>query len=88
VTPRAVDKRARPGPNSSTGPTGPVDQQEMTLMGIADKAKNAAEELAGKAKEVIGDLTDNKDLEAEGKTDQTKADVKNAGENLKDAFKK
>ncbi|MFI5730016.1 CsbD family protein [Kribbella sp. NPDC051587] len=57
-------------------------------MGIADKAKNAAEELAGKAKEVIGDLTDNKDLENEGKTDQTKADLKNAGENIKDAFKK
>jgi uncharacterized protein YjbJ (UPF0337 family) len=60
----------------------------MTLMGIADKAKNAAEELAGKAKEVIGDLTDDKDLEAEGRTDQTKANVKNAGENIKDAFKK
>ncbi|WP_405059586.1 CsbD family protein [Kribbella sp. NBC_01505] len=57
-------------------------------MGIADKAKNAAEEIAGKAKEVIGDLTDNKDLENEGKADQTKADVKNAGENVKDAFKK
>jgi uncharacterized protein YjbJ (UPF0337 family) len=57
-------------------------------MGIADKAKNAAEELAGKAKEVIGDLTDNKDLEAEGKTDQTKANVKNVGEDVKDAFKK
>lgn len=57
-------------------------------MGIADKAKNAAEELAGKAKEVIGDLTDNKDLENEGKTDQTKADVKNVGEDIKDAFKK
>ncbi|GAB3838845.1 CsbD family protein [Kribbella italica] len=57
-------------------------------MGIADKAKNAAEELAGKAKEAIGNATDNKDLENEGKTDQTKADVKNAGENIKDAFKK
>ncbi|QNE16866.1 CsbD family protein [Kribbella qitaiheensis] len=57
-------------------------------MGIADKAKNAAEELAGKAKEVIGDLTGNKDLEAEGRTDQTKADLKSAGENVKDAFKK
>lgn len=57
-------------------------------MGMADKAKNAAEDLAGKAKEVIGDLTDNKDLEAEGKSDQAKADVKNAGEDVKDAFKK
>ncbi|MFC0626187.1 CsbD family protein [Kribbella deserti] len=57
-------------------------------MGIADKARNAAEELAGKAKEAVGNLTDDKDLQAEGKTDQTKADLKNAGENIKDAFKK
>ena len=57
-------------------------------MGIADKAKNTAEELAGRAKEVVGDLTDNKDLENQGKADQTRADVKNTGENIKDAFKK
>ncbi|GAA0607603.1 CsbD family protein [Kribbella sandramycini] len=54
-------------------------------MGIADKAKNAAEELAGKAKEAIGDLTGNKDLKAEGQADQTEAGLKNAGENVKDA---
>lgn len=54
-------------------------------MGIADKAKNAAEELAGKAKEAVGNLTNNEELEAEGKADQAKADVKNAGENVKDA---
>ncbi|MEH3034064.1 MAG: CsbD family protein [Aeromicrobium erythreum] len=57
-------------------------------MGIADKAKNAAEDLAGKAKEVIGDATNNKDLEAEGKKDQGKASAKKAGENIKDAFTK
>ena len=57
-------------------------------MGIADKAKNAAEDLAGKAKEVVGDVTNNDELKAEGKKDQTAADVKQAGENVKDAFKK
>ena len=31
-------------------------------MGIGDKAKNKAEELAGKAKAAVGDATDNKDL--------------------------
>jgi uncharacterized protein YjbJ (UPF0337 family) len=35
-------------------------------MGIVDDAKNKAQELAGKAKEIVGDATDNKDLEAEG----------------------
>lgn len=57
-------------------------------MGIADKAKNAAQDVAGKAKEVIGDATNNDELKAEGKKDQTAADVKQAGENVKDAFKK
>ena len=57
-------------------------------MGIADKAKNAARDIAGKAKEVAGDVTNNDELKAEGKKDQTAADVKQAGENVKDAFKK
>ncbi|SEB71786.1 CsbD-like [Nocardioides exalbidus] len=57
-------------------------------MGIADKAQNAAENLIGKAKEVVGEATDNDSLKAEGKTDQTKSDLKSAGENVKDAFKK
>lgn len=57
-------------------------------MSGADKIKNAAEEAAGKAKEVVGDATDNEKLQAEGKADQTKANLKQAGENVKDAFKK
>lgn len=56
-------------------------------MGIADKAKNAAEDLAGKAKEVIGDVTNNDELKAEGKTDQTKASAKDKVEGVKDTFK-
>jgi uncharacterized protein YjbJ (UPF0337 family) len=52
-----------------------------------DKAKNAAEDAGGKAKEVIGKATGDKSVEAEGKTDQAKADLKNAGEKVKDAFK-
>ncbi len=56
-------------------------------MSAADKIKNAAEDLAGKAKEAVGKATDNDKLVAEGKADQTKSDVKQAGENVKDAFK-
>ena len=57
-------------------------------MSGADKIKNAAEEAAGKAKEAVGDATNNEKLQAEGKSDQTKANLKQAGENVKDAFKK
>lgn len=57
-------------------------------MGLDDKIKNAAQDIAGKAKEAIGNVTDNDKLVAEGKADQAKSDVKQADENIKDAFKK
>lgn len=56
-------------------------------MSAEDKIKNAAEDLTGKAKEATGKVTGNEKLEAEGQADQTKASVKKAGENVKDAFK-
>lgn len=55
-------------------------------MGIGDKIKNAAEEAKGKAKESYGDATDDKSLQAEGMVDQAKADAKQEGEKLKDAW--
>ena len=56
-------------------------------MSFIDKAKNKAEELSGKAKEAVGDATDNHDLKAEGQADQFSADVKQTGEKAKDAWK-
>ena len=38
-------------------------------------------------REATGKVTDDEELEAEGKTDQTKSDLKDAKENVKDAFK-
>ncbi|VEG58213.1 CsbD-like protein [Mycolicibacterium aurum] len=55
-------------------------------MGIADKAKNAAEDAIGQAKEVIGNITGNDDLKAEGKKDQGVSGAKKVGENIKDKF--
>ncbi|TCC30970.1 CsbD family protein [Kribbella speibonae] len=52
-----------------------------------DKLQNAAESAKGKAKEAVGDATDNEDLQAEGRAEKTKADLKQAGEKVKDAFK-
>lgn len=56
-------------------------------MGTADKIENKGEEIAGRIKEQLGDLTDNDELEAEGQAEQTKANLKQAGENVKDAFR-
>jgi uncharacterized protein YjbJ (UPF0337 family) len=55
-------------------------------MGIGDDIKHNAEELKGNAKEAYGDATDNERLEAEGQADQTKANLKKAGDDVKDAF--
>jgi uncharacterized protein YjbJ (UPF0337 family) len=57
-------------------------------MGTEDKARNKAEELTGKAKEGIGRVTDDEELEAEGRTEQTESDIKQAGEKVKDAFRR
>jgi uncharacterized protein YjbJ (UPF0337 family) len=56
-------------------------------MGLADKAKNAAQDALGKAKEAVGDAKDDDKLKAEGKADQTEASAKKTGEDIKDVFK-
>jgi uncharacterized protein YjbJ (UPF0337 family) len=53
-----------------------------------DKASNKIEETGGKAKEALGKVTGDRDTENEGRKDQSKADLKNAGEKVKDAFKR
>lgn len=57
-------------------------------MGTDDKFDHKAEELKGKAKENLGSATDDEELEAEGKADKSKGSLKQAGEKIKDAFKK
>lgn len=56
-------------------------------MGIEDKIDNKSEEAAGKLKEGAGRATDDERLEAEGRGEQTTANLKQAGEKVKDAFK-
>ncbi len=56
-------------------------------MSLGDKIENKVEELKGKAKEMIGKATDDPELEAEGHVEETTADLKQAGEKAKDAFK-
>ena len=56
-------------------------------MGIDDKIDNKMEDLGGKAKEGVGRATGDEELQAQGEGDQAKADLKQAGEKVKDAFK-
>ena len=56
-------------------------------MGFDDKVDNKTEELGGKVKEEAGRATGDERLEAEGKVDQSSANIKQAGEKVKDAFR-
>ena len=66
----------------------PHDTTEERTMGADDKTENKIEELGGKAKEAVGNATGDEDLERQGERDQSKANLKQAGEKVKDAFKK
>lgn len=55
-------------------------------MSFTDKVKNAAQGLRGKAKVAQGDATGDDTLRTQGQADQSSADLKNAGEKVKDAF--
>ncbi|GIJ23536.1 CsbD family protein [Micromonospora lutea] len=57
-------------------------------MGIEDKLNNTAENTGGKIKEGVGRATDDERLEAEGRGDQASANLKQAGEKIKDVFRK
>jgi len=52
-----------------------------------NRTEGTKREIKGAIKEVVGKVTGNERLEAEGKGDQSAADAKKAGENVKDAFK-
>ncbi|MGI8775023.1 MAG: CsbD family protein [Actinomycetota bacterium] len=56
-------------------------------MGDMDKARNKGEELKGKVKEGVGSATDDEQMEGEGRVEQGKSNVKQAGEKIKDAAK-
>jgi uncharacterized protein YjbJ (UPF0337 family) len=56
-------------------------------MSGADKARNKVQKVSGIAKEVVGRVTRNRRLEREGRIDQRSADVKDAGEKIKDVFR-
>ncbi len=56
-------------------------------MATEDKINNKAEELKGKAKEAVGNATNDDELKNQGKRDEAKSNLKQAGEKVKDIFK-
>jgi uncharacterized protein YjbJ (UPF0337 family) len=82
-------KRERTGmvvdDRGTAGARDPSTQE--VVMSADDKMKHNAEDALGKAKEKLGESTDDPTLEKEGKAEQSKVDLKKAGEKVKDAFR-
>jgi uncharacterized protein YjbJ (UPF0337 family) len=57
-------------------------------MSASNKAKDKAQAAKGKVKKETGKAMDDPVLEGEGKADQVKGNLKQAGEKVKDATKK
>ena len=59
-----------------------------SIMGAENKAANKVTEIRGKIKKKTGQVTNDEGLEAEGRAEESKGDLKQAGEKVKDAFRK
>lgn len=57
-------------------------------MSISKKFAHSAEATKGRVKKVIGRATGNQRLEAEGRADQAKGNLKLAAAKVRDAFKR
>ena len=68
-------------------PDGPEDRNLKYESENEKKAHNKIDEVGGKLKEVVGKFTGDEGTENEGKFDQMKANLRDAGEKVKDAFK-
>jgi uncharacterized protein YjbJ (UPF0337 family) len=65
-----------------------VCREEGMPVSAADKAKDKAQAAKGKVKKDAGKALDDPYMEGEGKADEVKGNLKQAGEKVKDAFKK
>ena len=57
-------------------------------MGRHEKMDHKLEELGGKTKAAVGRATDDEELEAQGERDRAKGDLKQAGDKVKDVFRR
>jgi uncharacterized protein YjbJ (UPF0337 family) len=87
----AVTRGARPPWIRSPGPgergLQVITVPEEAVVSTDKKIDNKGQQIRGKVKEAVGKTVGNERLEAEGKKDQTAGSLKNAGENVKDAFR-
>jgi uncharacterized protein YjbJ (UPF0337 family) len=64
------------------------DERRKVTMAMKDKAKNMLQISRGRAKRAVGSATHDKGLESNGIDDQRNGNLKQAGEKVRDAFRK
>ncbi|SNQ45898.1 conserved hypothetical protein [Frankia canadensis] len=57
-------------------------------MSFVDKVRNKMDELRGRGKESAGKATGNPGTQGEGRGERTVADLRQAGEKVKDSFRR
>jgi uncharacterized protein YjbJ (UPF0337 family) len=62
--------------------------RKEAVVSFADKVRVKAQELRGRIKRNTGEVTGDRGLEAEGRTDEVMGNLKQAGEKVKDAFRR
>jgi uncharacterized protein YjbJ (UPF0337 family) len=60
---------------------------ERSRKAARNKSRNTTQKVKGQLKEAAGAVTGDERLEAEGRADKTEANLKQAGEKVKDAFR-
>jgi uncharacterized protein YjbJ (UPF0337 family) len=65
----------------------PSTTRKEAVVSFADKFRARAQELRGRIKRNTGEVTGDRRLEAEGRTDEVMGNLKQAGEKVKDAFR-
>jgi uncharacterized protein YjbJ (UPF0337 family) len=59
----------------------------VAVVRLTNKLRNKAQELRGRIKRNTGEVTGDRSLQAKGSPDETKGNLKHAGEKIKDAFR-
>jgi uncharacterized protein YjbJ (UPF0337 family) len=57
-------------------------------VGFTDKMSNKAREMRGRMKRNTGEVTGNRRLQAEGRAEEMAGNLRQAGEKVKDAFRR
>jgi uncharacterized protein YjbJ (UPF0337 family) len=59
----------------------------VAVVSFTDRFRSKAQELRGRIKRNTGEVTGDKALEARGRADEVKGNLKQTGEKIKDAFR-